>query len=99
MTSSSTCKAWSVENMLAATNSITQENMSVREASWLYNLPFETLRWCVTGAIENGCRPGPGTVLITDEEDQLASYLVDMSFGLSRDTVLHLAFSIVDKSQ
>ncbi len=60
------------------------------------------LRQRVTGAVENGCRPGPDTVLTADEEDQLASYLIDMAdmgFGLSRDTVSHLAFSIVDKSQ
>ena len=69
MASSSTYKAWSVESMLAAINSVTQENMSVREASRLYNVPFETLRCRVTGAVENGCRPGPSTVLTADEED------------------------------
>ena len=37
-----------------------------------------------------GCRPGPGTVLTEEEDDQLASYLTqmsDMGFGLSHDTV------------
>ncbi len=59
-------KAWSVESTLADTNNI-------REALRLYNVPFETLRRHVTGAVENGCRPGPDTVLMADEEDQLAS--------------------------
>lgn len=49
-----------------------------------------------------GCRPGPATVLTEEEEDQLASYLTqmsDMGFGLSRDTVVCLAFKIVDCAQ
>ena len=49
------------------------------------------------------CRPGPATVLTEEEEDQLASYLTqmsDMGFGLSRDTaVICPAFKIVDCAQ
>ena len=96
------CKVWSEESMLAATNSVLHDNKSVREASRLYNVPFETLRRYVTGSVKDGCRPGPSTILTEDEEEQLARYIIDMSemgFGLSRDTVMHLAFNIVDKCQ
>ena len=89
--------------MAAATSSVVDENMSLREASRLYNAPFETLRRQVNGAVKPGAKPGPGTVL-TEEEEWLARYLIQMSeismgFGLSRDTVLHLAYNIVDKAK
>ncbi len=95
-------KLWSEESMAAATNSVLCDNMALREASRLYNVPFETLRRRVNGSVKAGCRPGPGTVLTEEEEGHLARYLVqmaDMGFGLSRDTVMRLAYKIVEKAQ
>jgi len=40
-------KQWSEESMEAATNGVQNEKMTIREASRLYNVPFETLRRCV----------------------------------------------------
>jgi len=37
-------KQWSEESMEAAANGVQNENMTIREASRLYNVPFETLR-------------------------------------------------------
>ena len=88
--------------MEAATNGVQNENMTVREASRLYNVPFKTLRRRVNGSVKPGCKPGPATVLSEAEEEQLASYLiqmVDMGFGLSCETVMCLAFKIVDATQ
>ena len=101
MASESKCELWSEESMAAATSSVTNDNMSLREASQLYNVPFEMLRRQVNGSVRPGCKPGPATVL-TEEEERLASYLIQMSemgFGLSRDTVMHLAYNIVEKAQ
>ncbi len=95
-------KLWSEESMVAATNSVLHDNKGLREASRLYNVPFETLRRRVNGTVVAGCKPGPSTILTEEEEDRLARYLVQMSemgFGLSRDTVMHLAYTIVDKIQ
>ena len=95
-------KLWTEESMEAATRSVLDENRSLREASKLYNVPFETLRRRVHGYVMPGCRPGPATVLTEEEEDQLPLYLTqmsDMGFGLSRDTVMCLAFKIVDRAQ
>ena len=95
-------KLWTEESMKAATNGVVNENLTVREASRLYNVPYETLRRRVNGSIEPGSRPGPATVLTEEEEDQLESYLIkmsDMGFGLSRDTVMHLAYKIVEQTQ
>ena len=95
-------KMWSEESMVAATNSVLYDNKGVREAARLHNVPFETLRRRIKGSVRAGCKPGPGTILTEEEEDQFASYLVQMSemgFGLSRDTVMHLAYNIVVKAQ
>ena len=87
--------------MIAATNSVLHDNFALREASRLYNIPFETLRRHVNGSVEPRCKPGPGTILTEEEEDQLVHYLLRMSemeFGLSHDTVMCLAYKIVEKS-
>ena len=63
---------------------------------------MSTLRRHVTGSVKPGCKPGPSTILTEEEEDQLASYLIQMSemgFGLSCDTVMCLAYKIVDKAK
>ena len=44
------------------------------------------------------CKPGPATVL-TKEEDKVAEYLIAMAgmgHGLSRETVMSIAYTIVE---
>ena len=92
----------SEKSMEAATNGVQNENMTIREASRLYNVPFETLRRSVNGSVKPGSKPGPATVLTEAEEEHLASYLIqmaDMGFGLSHEKVMCLAFKIVDATQ
>ena len=55
----------------------------------------------VVTSVEVGARPRPATIL-TDEEDMLVKYLVemaDMEYGLTRKTIMELAFTIVQKSE
>ena len=96
------CKQWSPESMEAAVGSVKDGKTSLREASRLYNVPVETLRRRVTGTVEMDCKPGPATILTTDEEDLLAKYLVDMAdmgFGLSREDAMAMAFTIAEKTK
>ena len=88
-------KQWSKESMAAALESV-EGGMGVREASRLYNIPFETLRRRAIKDVSIDCRPGPPTVLTDEEEGELASYCVkmaDMGFGLSWDVAFKIAES------
>ena len=47
------------------------------------------------------CKPGPPTVLTSEEEARLADYCVvmaDMGFGLTREGIMAMAFAIVEKT-
>ena len=93
-------KLWTEESMAAAVKNC-QDGAGLRETSRLYNVPVETLRRRVTGTVEVGCRPGPATVLTDEQEDRLSLYLIQMSeigFGLTRDDIMRLAFSIAEKT-
>ena len=66
-----------------------------------YTVPVETLRRRTAGLVSLDCRPGPPTVLTSEEETRLAEYCVamaDMGFGLTREGVMAMAFAIADKT-
>ena len=93
-------KLWSEESMCATVQSV-QDGKGLREASWLNNVPVETLRRRTTGKVELDCKPGPSTVLTKEEEDRLNTYsiqMVEMGFGLSSEDVMQMAYVIVDRS-
>ena len=59
------------------------------------------LRRRVTGTVSTDCKPGPSTVLTSEEETRLTQFLIevsDMGFGLSREDVMKTAFSIVSQA-
>lgn len=56
----------------------------------------------VNGIVAVGCRPGPKTVLTEEKETRLFTYLIvmsDMGYGLTREGVMGLAYSIVEKAK
>lgn len=92
-------KLWTDESMEAAVQCLQDGSKGLRETARLYNIPVETLRRHAIG--ECGSHPGPPTVLTEHEEDSLAKYLIKMSkmgFGLNRETVMEMAYKIVDKT-
>ena len=94
-------KQWGAESMMQACNAVKNEQMGLREAARKYNVPDETLRRQTTGIVSLDCRPGPPTVLSTEEEARLAQYSVamaDMGFGLTREGVMAMAYAIVDRT-
>ena len=65
-------------------------------------MPVETLRRRVNGTIPLGCHPGPHTVLSEEEELRMVEYIInmaDMGFGLTREDVMQLAYTIAEKTE
>ena len=94
-------KQWAPESMQEACKAVKDENMSLREAARKCSVPVETLRRCTAGLVSLDCRPGPPTVLTSEEETRLAEYCVamaNMGFGLTREGVMAMAFAIADKT-
>ena len=88
--------------MATSVDQVQKQELSLREASRMYNVPLETLRRRVNGTVSVGCRPGPKTVLTEEEETRLATYLIEMSdmgYGLTREGVMGLAYSIVERAK
>ena len=86
--------------MVAAVKDV-EDGMGIREASRLYNIPYETLRRRTHHVVSLDCRSGPPTVLTHEEEEQLACYCVkmaDMGFGLSREELMRTACRIAECS-
>ena len=94
-------KLWCKESMLEAVKSIEDEGKGLREAARIYNVPVETLRRRVIGITSLDTKPGRDTGLTSEEETRLAQYIVDMcdmGFGLTRQDVMRVAYSIVEKA-
>ena len=93
-------KLWSPESMEEAVLCVKDGQKGLREASRLYNVPVETLRRRVNGTVGMNCKSGPPTILTKEEEDKLYDYLVkmaDMGYGLTREIVMRLAYTIAEK--
>lgn len=93
-------KLWTDESMEAAYKAIINCK-GLREAARTHNVPVETLRRRVNGAVAMGCKPGPSTILSDEEEDLLSDYIItiaDMGYGLTREDIQRLACRIADKS-
>ena len=93
-------KQWTEESMSAAFQTV-MDGKGLRETSRIYNVPVEMLRRRVNGSVELGCRPGPATILTDVQKDMLREYIIkmaDMGYGLTREDVQRLAFSIAEKS-
>ena len=86
--------------MEEAVKTVKDEGSGLRQAARAYNVPVETLRRRVNGTVEVDCKPGPPTVLTKEEEDMVYDYLVqmsDMGYGLSRETVMSIAYKVAEK--
>ena len=92
-------KLWGEESIRKAVEYVQEGGGGLREAARLYGVPHETLRRRVSGQVEEGCRPGPCTVLTKSEELRLAKYVVDMAdmgFGLSRNDIRSAAYKVAE---
>ncbi len=87
---------WTEESMVAAVEHV-KNGIPLHKSFRLYNVP---LRRRVIGRVDISCKPGPGTILTEDEEEQLYKYAIeiaDRGFGLSREDLMRIAVTIVAK--
>ena len=74
-----------------------EDGFGLRAAARQCNVPAETLRRRVVGAVGVDCKPGPPTVLTPEEVVKLVNYIIDISdmgFGLTRQDVMRIAYEI-----
>ena len=67
-------KLWANECMINGVKSV-KKGKDLREAARLYNVPVETLRRQVTGALDIACRPWPSYCLRVITSDIIASFV------------------------
>lgn len=60
--------------MEEACNTVKNEGMGLQEASRKYNVPVETLGRRTADLVSHEYRPGPFTVLTSEEEERLPQY-------------------------
>ena len=90
-------KQWSEASMSAAIRAVLQDNISVRRASELYNIPRSTLADRITGRVLPGAKSGPPKILTDEEEEELVSFLCrlsDIGYPKTRRQVVDLVNQI-----
>ena len=66
-------KLWKDEDVVAAMTAVANEELTVSQASALYNVPRKTLDDRVKNRVVHGTKPGRGTVLTSEEEEGLCN--------------------------
>ena len=82
---------WAKESMEEVVKCVKEENRLHREAARHYYVPLGTLRHRVIGVVEMECKSGPLTVLSSEEQSLLVTYvllMVENGLGLSREDVM-----------
>ena len=94
-------KQWSDESMVSAVNTV-KGGMSVNQAATLYDVPRTTLQDCVKGWVKHGEKTGPNTYSTSAAEEELASFLTEVSkvgYGKTRREVALLVEAVAQEKR
>ena len=69
-------KLWDDESMQRAVTAVEKQGESLRHASGKYGIPRSTLHDHISGKVEHGSKPGRGSYLSPEEEEELVSFLI-----------------------
>ena len=86
---------WDIESMTKAMEAVKLHNKGLRQAAQEYGVPVTTLKRRVDDEVAVDSRPGPETVLTTEEEKKLFQYIPDMGdmgYGLTIEDVRTVTF-------
>ena len=90
---------WTQERMKSTVIAV-QEDNGLRSEARMFDVPLETLRRRVVGSVSIDCKPGPKTVLTT-EEDLIFWYCInmcEMGYGIGREDLMRVGFRVAEKS-
>ena len=81
---------WEEVDIMAATDAVHSQQMTLSGSAKHYSVPRETLRRRVTGKVSMNARIGRPTVLMKDEEDEIVEtcqVFAEWGFGLQKDDI------------
>jgi transposase-like protein len=84
-------RKWNNESMLEAIEAVRSGTMGANRAARSYGVPASTLKDRLSGRVKHGTNPGPALYLTSEEEDELATFLVqlaEMGVGKTKRKVL-----------
>lgn len=91
-------RAWDGTSLMNAMAAV-ENGTSIRRAAEIYNIPKSTLHDHVTGKIYFGARSGPNPYLTIEEEEELASFLIQsasIGYPHTKSQVLALVQQIIN---
>ena len=91
------CKKWMKEQMVKAME-VVRAGSGINRAALDYGVPRTTLKDRLSGRVKDGVLPGPDPYLASDEEKELATFLVDcasVGFGKTRREVMEIVEQVV----
>ena len=68
-------KVWNDDDMVSAMNAVLVEKMKCGTAAKKYNVPRKSLENRVKGRVTHGVKPGPTTILSSEDEGALVEYI------------------------
>lgn len=80
---------WSEKDLVSALTAIQQDNISLRAAEDKYGIPKSTISHYLHGKSEIGTKPGPSSILTSEEEAKLVEYMLHMAeigYGRTKPT-------------
>ena len=91
---------WSYDALLNALDDIRTNRLSFRSAEAKYGVRKSTLNDYITGKSVIGCKPGPSSVLTTEEESKLVQWAFEMAeigYGQTKRQVSEMVKKFLDK--
>ena len=90
-------KKWTKEQMVKAMEAV-RSGSGINRAALDYGVPHTTLKDRLSGRVKDGVLPGPEPYLASEEEKELATFLVDcaaVGFGKTRREVMGIVEQVI----
>ena len=95
-----TLRNWSDESMRQAIEAVRSGEMGANRAARAFDVPASTLKDRVSGRVKHGTNPGPVPYLSSDEENELATFLIECSkigYGKTKREILVIVQKTLEK--